>query len=497
MNIKIIMIAVAMILTALVLPADGAIWWGLSEGPTVADALVMTEEAQRGFLYFDADTGTQSLIVEVRTQEFQGSFVWLIPLPYVPADVSENADVEEHTIGAGEDRFFELLREVTRPTVYVETHQYFYDSYEGYPDYPDYGFGCGCRMLLYGALDGVNELAENSSDETEEPIIFWETGLTENFAYRQLIVTDQQGDGVDGALELESWLYEHGYGRIAGATRGMLAQYVSRGFSFLLITGNKANLSPVHSRVRITYTCDVTAYFPLYISSVGLAGSMNVELYVCGSDYLEPISEEASDLLLAYHYNSETFAELGRTTAEAESESFYQTIEPFDYEFVYSTDRDAADFTDLLLEKIDDLRADTLWQEAALEVNVGSSLWDTITSALPELTTADAPAKMTVFRRRIETSQLMEDLYFVPAQGSRSAFSPAVYVHVDTVDYGFAVIGVAAGGVAPRGARPSQHARADLGIFFPFGFLLWLKTRIWIPRARNSRRERSSSTARR
>lgn len=101
--------------------ADGAMVYYVEEGiSSEAESAAIGEHSQRAFLFFDQNEQIERLVFWVKTDEFQGRFAWIVPIPPVPEGALESAAKVKELQNSS--TVFLLLDQLTSPSVTMTKH---------------------------------------------------------------------------------------------------------------------------------------------------------------------------------------------------------------------------------------------------------------------------------------------------------------------------------------------------------------------------------------
>ena len=418
--------------------ADGMMVYYVEEGSEV-ESVAIGEHSQQAFLYFDQNEQTERLILEIKTDEFQGGFAWIVPLPPVPEGATEPvARVKELQ---NSPVVFSLLAQLTAPSVNVTKH--FIAEHITSP----IGFGCACALPL---LSDENALLEtDTSEETSDwHVDVWNEGVSENFSYVQI--------SGEGAVEISYWLVDRGYGTLGFDHFNLIDAYSRRDFSFLIVTGNKIEKSEFSSALSITFPTSV-AFFPLEISKPGMRDSMELTLYVYSSQVMTLKASVTDRLIGAHVYPDEI-----RETAW---ENYGYGLD------LYSVIPDTDELIEQVLDWFPDyysLGTSFFWRESTViaersEEEFPFGFIDDV--FLDKSMTLDGTVILSRFSRKYLDGEYLEDIYM--ELGSLDEFQGEIKIDV--------YVETSAG---PRGLDDANRpSGVDYGIFFPPLFLVWIGIR--------------------
>lgn len=253
--------------------ADGAIV-SVETGSETATAQVATETHQRAFVYYDSTLPLQRTILDVRTADLNGSFLWVLPVPERPTDAQAYLAESVREVDAdGLDELFAL----TEPTVQVVFH-------EVALEYRAPGFACaaasGDRAHETGVTDTVAAEGEDPwaerSTESFDLSLYTGTELSELVSLAESEIGGSEGEAI--ALRLQ---------HNAAAIDPYLGSSETGPWSILLVRGTRVSNGGSWPALQIDAETD-QAVFPLTISRPGLQDRMAVEIITCGVSNLEP-----------------------------------------------------------------------------------------------------------------------------------------------------------------------------------------------------------------
>ena len=249
------------------LSADGMILRPVLDVATqIEQAYAENEMHQRAFIYFDDETLTERLVVEVRTGVFTGPFAWFLPIP--PAEVVPDVDFEEIS---AEENVFTALDRMTASEVILRKH-YLADREPGCI------MGCGYQETLGSNSD--LETIDEGEDRQEPEVEVWQSGETASFIFSHVSSPD--------LLSLVDWCDQNGYGLPGEEVQLVLEDYIDRGWTFVIARGIK-DLETGHGGcVSLTFSPTDVPYFPLAISAPGHRSSMPIDLFVASPSVLKP-----------------------------------------------------------------------------------------------------------------------------------------------------------------------------------------------------------------
>ncbi len=252
---------------------------------TLATASIEAETDQRAFIYYDAATRIQRLVLDVRTAAFAGDFGWIVPIPHQPADAQSFLDTEVVEVdGAG----FDELSAATEPTVELVRH---YVTETATPGRSGGFFACSAPL----AGDGLPESTSSDKTEAELEQRAWGTRSTEN--YDLSLYSGSDFEAFLSFLEADAGFAtgtpdilrrEPAYSALAPYFVGGLVEGDDRAgpFSILILRSTRAR-DTTPPAVQIDFPTDVP-FFALTVSRPALAEEMNISLLLAGSEAFAP-----------------------------------------------------------------------------------------------------------------------------------------------------------------------------------------------------------------
>ena len=439
----------AMFVAPMKAAADGGMWYQLTEtGTSESASQPVLEQAQQAMLYFDAENGTESLILQAETVDLSGGFAWIIPLPYIPAEASQNATVFETPTTVSEVDLFALIAEITRPRVSIK-HHYYTVEHTLTP------WGCACALNAgQSLLDRTDE-----ADDLGLNVDVWSSGTTDNLAYNQ-ISCGWNPDGSPDLADMYLWLHANGYGNFPPGSYWVFESYSQRNYSFLVVTGREQAAASSHSRLSITFPTDRIVY-PMLISTLGFGEQMDLSIAVFSEIPLSPTSAVVSDFLLALLYNENYWSGLSRSDPAADSESIHASRDPEPWSLM-SPYTDLAEIKKDILNMVAEHRqTGQFWQDAAFVIDSGSNpqLTTALTDTLPPGTDVPETMWLTAFSTRYTNTGDMVDIVF--EETLQTPFRAQVHVHVDLKE----------------NSDVAARASVDWSPVFPLLFLVWTRVK--------------------
>jgi hypothetical protein len=432
----------------IILEADGCIWYQLEEsGTTDEESVAVAESAQHVLLYYDLSGSTESLVLSVETAEMAGGFVWVIPLPYIPASPTDAAVVLESPTSGTEDDLLSLVAAYAEPRISVTRHYYTVEPVKPFR----FGFGCA---LPAESGDAVDLKGSDDPDDLDWNVDVLESGATDNFDYTQ-ISCGEYPDGSPDISSLLSWLHAHGFGYPSSGADSIIASYAEQDYSFLVVSGRETDTTGAHSQLSITFPTSRIVY-PMAISSLGLGPAMDLAITVCCASPLSPLSVSVTDFLLAYLYNEGSWIQLSRENPSNEATVIHGGSEPYAWMLLSPTEATGEQFQSALIEEVAQRRRNgVFWQDAALSLtNSGDAeLFAALGAALPEDAVVPGELWLTAFFTCYTDPAEMFDIVFQPA--AQAEFQAEVFVHVDIEE------------------STDDASRSDLSLAFPVLFLVW------------------------
>jgi hypothetical protein len=235
--------------------------------------VIMTEHAQRAFLYYSSEARIERLVIEAKTDRMTGNFAWFIPIPYVPSDFNRYIASQVDEV-YGSMAAFDSLNDRAAPMLTIKTYR---QEFHSSPERPV--FGC------FGGYDLAREGGSLSDAETEETgieEIVWAEKMTQNLAlYLVSGTVDQIG----------RWFYDRSFGVLSDEYREIFGSYRNEDdFCILLITGHENTPSAFHTGISITFPAE-EPFFPMRISGPGSGENLELVLYVCSDLPLRPYGQ--------------------------------------------------------------------------------------------------------------------------------------------------------------------------------------------------------------
>lgn len=303
--------AVLWILVSGALFADG-IMISVDTGNTTTEAVAVPETDQRGFIYWDAESGLQRLVLEVRTAAFSGDSVWLIPIPHQPTDAQGFLDgsVEERPADG-----LDALFAATEPEVNVVAHQVTFEFHG-----PGMGFACAAA-----APGDPTELG--ATTEEVAPPSPWGERSTESYnlslyvgssfdEFLSLLASEIGGAPGERVADLVAAQQTNLSGYF-GTAAGVAGDGEPGPFSMLVARGKRTRETAVTSVLQIDFPTEAP-FFALTVSRGGFSEAMAVTLLVASRHALEPdatVEPYLMELSLdAYYYGDSSAAEYGNET---------------------------------------------------------------------------------------------------------------------------------------------------------------------------------------
>ncbi len=229
------------------------------------------EDAQRAFLFYDASSGKQRLVLDVRTAAFSGDFVWLVPIPHVPDDPAAFLGSEVSEVSADG---FDDLAAITDPDVTLVIH-------EVREPYASTGFSFACAPAAPG-----NTTAETSEQDLDSTDDTWAQRSTDSYA-----LSLYTGDDFDQFVNNVSTDIGAGTASAVAAGRDALEGYfdatllqddgIPGPFSMLILEGTRQDEIASSPAVRLDYPTDAP-FFALTVSQVGFEEHMDVAVFTAG-----------------------------------------------------------------------------------------------------------------------------------------------------------------------------------------------------------------------
>ena len=356
------------------------------------------EDAQRAFLYYDADTGDQRLVLDVQTAAFSGDFVWLVPIPHVPAD---GADFLDTAVAEVPSEGFADLAALADPEISLVVH-------EVRESFGATGGFFACAPMAGGGSD--SQRAEQDLAPEEDT---WAQRSTDSYVVSLYTGTDFDqfvshiaadiGAGTADAVEA-------GRDALEGYFSADLVEddTIAGPFSMVILEGSRREEAASSPAIRLDFPTDAP-FFALTVSQVGFEGHMEVEVFTAGPLPVLP-ADGSIPFRAEIDFLDGTFG-FGEEFAGGYNYWFY---DPPDYSaasgFVSRSDLEGAEFDARVEELIDEVRAAMGLQGLAQEHR--SPQWTTGLPYLDGLGVASPSVVLTKYSRLYGSAADMEDIVF-------------------------------------------------------------------------------------
>ena len=262
-----------LILSALIslpLPADGMMFSYEEINQEVTHQTSVTENSQRVLLLHDSAANLQKTVIEIRSDEVSGDFIWMIPIVN-----EDNITAEEFLSGfqeeggCGED--FNDLSALAGPQIYYVRHEVI----EHLEDYDMPFFACGMAVMEDGAGD---ELGDTAAQDGTLPN--WSSTETKTFTVDFI--------KIETITEFTEWLDSRGLNEIRSAALPLVYEYQNyKNPGILILQGKNEIRGQIRTGISFT-TRNTMPFFPLAVSKSGFGERMELEVYVAGTEKWKP-----------------------------------------------------------------------------------------------------------------------------------------------------------------------------------------------------------------
>jgi hypothetical protein len=426
------------------------------------ESQLITEHAQRAFLYYDEEEGLERIVIEAKTEEMTGSFAWFIPIPYVPSDFNQYLANHIDEVYDSEAAF-DSLNDRAAPILTMK-------SYREEVRYDQERTIFGCFATAKSGEDS-GSLSDAETEETGIEEIVWAEKMTQNLALYLVSGTVDQ---------IAQWFYDHSFGVLSEEYREIFSSYeYEDDFSILLITGHENTPSAFHTGISITFPAS-QPFFPMRISGPGSGRTLDLVLYVCSDLPLKPDG-------LVKDYRAEVVFNAGDVDLLERDEMWKSEWHVRDM-LLYGRPYYAADImndsvfwaecneilTNVGLSMNGSLPSDTFWQQSCVLARA---------DLLPFVLDITDPGKY-LYLSRFQKAYFgrlsemyppagLDDITFV--QALQDEFRGEIRIHVLVDDPGY------------HSALPTIP---DISFILPFLFPIWLKGRRLIKRRKRAGKEK-------
>ncbi len=266
----------ALFLTAVALLYADGLPFPLVNSAGTEDLQPLNETDQRAFLIYDDSEGLQRVVLDVKTEEYEGDFVWFIPIPHVPLDGEvflEDSITEVDAAG------FDLLSEWTEPRFLLEVREIlWYSSPSIFSCSPASG-GQDSRLQDSTSLDD-----SRASDWASRSTGSYQVSVYTGSSFDDFVAHVATEIGTDTSSALE---------RARGSLIGYFDDSLSTDdgapgpFAMLVLEGSRNTPSTSSPAVQID-TPTEAPFFALTVSRAAFVQTMDVSVYTAGEVPLEP-----------------------------------------------------------------------------------------------------------------------------------------------------------------------------------------------------------------